>query len=55
MSELGTNLRPMDKSFAWNHVIHEVADPVRQLHGDQSVPKLSQQVQCMWPTDLIMR
>src|SRR5260221_14463615 len=55
MRQLGAHLLKMDKPFAWNHVIHKVADPVRQLHGDQPVPKLSEQVHCIRPTNLIVR
>src|SRR5260370_38496482 len=55
MRQLGAHLLKMDKPFAWNHVIHKVADPVRQVHGDQPVTKLSEQVHCIRPTNLIMR
>jgi len=46
---------PVDEPFAWNHVVHKVADPIRQLNGDQPVPKLRQQVQRVRPADLIVR
>jgi hypothetical protein len=55
LGKLGAHLWPVDESFAWNHVIHKVADPIRQLDRDQPIPKLRQQVHGVWPADLIVR
>ena len=55
LGDLGAHRWPVDEAFAWNHVIHKVADPIRQLDGDQPVPKLRQQVHRVRPADLIVR
>jgi hypothetical protein len=55
LGKLSAHRGPVDEPFAWNHVVHIVADPIRQLDGDQPVPKLCQQVHRVWATDLIVR
>ena len=44
LGKLSAHRGSVDEPFAWNHVVHKVADPIRQLNGDQPVPKLRQQV-----------